>query len=203
MPFLGNVAHIDNTFSCALIVIYTVLSGAGWRQAWDRLGTSEGKREAVAVLSLLLLVFAAFLGTAQTVLRSAYLGQTWGLLIAVPAFVHSYGWSLLAAAALFLWALHLARRRASATAAILICAIAAFAAFHWRMGLQMGVAFHDYVVKPSHRVNLLTHSPAIDAILAERDTPFRVVGFGNDFLPGWSAIYDLEGISGPDALVNP
>jgi len=52
-------------------------------------------------------------------------------------------------------------------------------------------------------VNLQAHSPTIDGIVNENDPPSRVVGFHNDFLPGWSGVYGLEGISGPDALVNP
>jgi hypothetical protein len=203
VPFLGNIAHIDNTFSCALIVIYAVLSGMGWREAWERLGTRDGKREAMAVVILLVLAVAAFLGTAQSVLRSAYMGQTWGLLVTVPTFIQAYGGSLLGASVLLLWALHLWRRNGGATPAVVLCSIAAFGGLHWRMGLQMGNGFFDYVVRPSHRVDVLAPSPAIDAILEQRESPFRVVGFGNDFLPGWSAIYDLEGMSGPDALVNP
>ncbi len=203
VPFLGNIAHVDNSFSCALIVVCAVLSGAGWREAWERLGTREGRREAFAVLALLLLVFAAFLGTAQAGVKGTYWSRTWGQLITVPGFIHAYGWSLLAGAAVLLWALRLARRRGSATPAIVICAITAVGALHWRMGLQVGMGYPDYVVKPSHRVDLLARSPAIDAILARREAPFRVIGFDNDFLPGWSAVYGLEGISGPDALMNP
>jgi hypothetical protein len=52
-------------------------------------------------------------------------------------------------------------------------------------------------------VNLQAESPTIAALLADRAEPFRVAGLGGDFLPGWSGVYDLEGISGPDALVNP
>ena len=202
IPFLGNILHIDNTFSCALIIIFSVLAAMGWREALERLGSRDGKREAVTVCLLVLALFAAYLGTAQAILRGAYSDSTWGRIIAVPPFIHAYGWSLVAAAAVFLWALHRARQRGSPSAAILIYLALAFAAFHWREGLLLGSAYSDYVVTPTGRVDLQARSPTIDAVLAAGDSPSRVIGFHNSLLPGWSIAYDLEGISGPDALVN-
>ncbi|HMD61107.1 MAG TPA: hypothetical protein VKG78_06730 [Opitutaceae bacterium] len=203
IPLLGSILHVDNTFSCALIVICCVLAATGWREALGSLGSTEGGREATAVVSLLVALLAACLGTAQAIVRSAYWDRTWGKLIEVQPFIYGYGLSLVAAAAALLWVLHSGRRRGSLTPAMLICAALAFAAFHWREGLHVGVGFSDYVVKPTRRVDLQAASPTVEAILARRDSPFRVIGFHNDFLPGWSAAYDLEGISGPDALVNP
>jgi hypothetical protein len=203
VPILGNIQHIDNTLSCALIVIFGVLAGVGWKEAWERLGSADGRREAVAVVALLLLVFGAYLGTAQAIVRSGYWQNTWGNLIRLPAFIHGYGWSLMAASALLLWVLHLVRRRGSLTPATLVLAILALGALHWREALQVGTGFAEYVVKPTRRVDLMAPSQTIVAIQAQRDAPFRTLGFHNDLLPGWSIVYGLEGISGPDALVNP
>lgn len=202
VPILGNIQHIDNTVSCALIVACAVLSAAGWAEAWGRLGTSEGRREAVAVLVLLVAVYAAYLGTAQTVMRSGYWQDTWGALVRLPAFIHGYGLSLLAASALLLWALHRGLARGRATEATLVLGLAALGALHWREGQHLATGFPEYVVVPPHRVNLMAPSPAVEAVRSRDGGPFRVVGFGNDMLPGWSIVYGLEGICGPDALVN-
>ena len=203
IPFLGNILHVDNTFSCSLIIIYSVLAATGWREALERLGTRDGKREAAAVVCLSVVVFAAYLGTAQAIVRSAYWDRTWGKIIEVPAFIHGYGWSLVAAGAVLMWALHRVRQRGSPTPAMIMLAVLALGAMHWREGLHLGVGFSDYVVTPPGRVDLQAGSPTVDAILARRDSPFRAIGFHNDLLPGWSIVYNLEGISGPDALVNP
>lgn len=203
VPFLANIAHLDDSFSCTLIVLGSVVAGAGWREAWDRIGTREGRREAIVVLSLLILSVGVLLGTAQAAVKGAYWSRTWGQMVTVPPFVYAYALSLLVAAALLLLVLHSCRRRGSATPAMVILLIAAFGIIHWRMGLQAGTGFKDYVFAPVQRVDLLRSSPAMDLIKKDHGGPFRVVGFGNDFLPGWSAIYDLEGISGPDALMNP
>jgi hypothetical protein len=203
VPFLGNILHIDNSFSCALVVLFAVLSGFGWREAWDRLGTSDGRREAVFVVALFLLILGAYLGTAQTVLRSSFAANTWGRNITLEPFIHGYAWSLVAGAAIFLAALHGMRRRASATPALLICTLIGFGALHWREAFQIGEGFSDYVVRPAKRTILFAESQAIEGIIARRNDPARVLGFHNDLLPGWSIVYGIEGISGPDALMNP
>ncbi|HEY4989096.1 MAG TPA: hypothetical protein VII09_04775, partial [Opitutaceae bacterium] len=202
VPFLGNILHVDNTFSCALVLLFTLLAGLGWTEAWARLAVKEGRAEAAAVVVLIGLVLAAFLGTAQAVLRSAYAEETWGKVITVDRFIYLYGLSLIAGSALLLWVLQSARSRGSWTSAGFICAAAAFAALHWRHGLQISMAFPDYVIMPTGRVDLVAHSPAVDSILARRDSPYRAVGFGDNFFPGWTIAYDIEGISGPDALMN-
>lgn len=203
VPFLGNLLHVDNVFSCGLIVVYAVLAGFGWREAWERLGTHEGRREMWAVVVLMVVLFAAYIGTAQAVVRSAYWDRTWGHFITLPPFIEGYGWSLIAASAVLLGCLRAALVRGAPTPALAILAVTAFGAFHWREGLRTGTGFADYVVAPTSRVDLKADSPTIDALRDARDTPFRVIGFHNDLLPGWSIVYDLEGISGPDALVNP
>jgi hypothetical protein len=203
VPFLGNIMHVDNTFSCVLIVVLTVLSGLGWREAWGRLALAEGRREAVLVVAAVLVLWCAYLGTAQSVLRSAFASHSWGRNITLAPFIHGYGWSLVIAAALFLWALGRMRRQGTATPAMLICACVALGAFHWREMCQVGGGFDDYIVRPGIRAGLFEDSRTIDALRSHPDEPSRTVGFHNDLLPGWSTAYGVEGISGPDALVNP
>jgi hypothetical protein len=203
VPFLGNILHVDNTFSCALIVILGVLSGFGLRDAWERLGTTEGRREAGGVLALAVILFVAYAGTAQTVLRGAYANVTWGRVISVDPFVYAYGASLLAGVALLLGAGSMARRRGALSGGTAVCLALALGIFHWRQGLKLGTEYPTYVVRPTARLDLTAASPAVAAMQARDATPYRALGFYNDLLPGWSIVYGIEGISGPDALVNP
>jgi hypothetical protein len=202
VPLLRNILHVDNTFSCVVIVLFTVLAGAGWRRAWDALGTSDGARDAKAVLILLAALCAVYVGTAQSVVRSAYAAQTWGRIVRLGPFVHLYGLSLFLAAALLLWAIHAARRRGSWTPALALLSVLALGALHWRHGLQEGTAFPDYVVMPTDRVDLTAPSQALKAVQDAGGDPSRTVGFVDNFFPGWSAAYGMEGIGGPDALIN-
>jgi hypothetical protein len=203
IPLLVNVLHIDATFSCVAITILAVLAGLGWKEAWERLGSSDGKRDAVAVLTLLAGLYGAYLGTAQAVVRSAYFESTWGKMIHLGGFVHMYGLSLIVAAALLQWTLHGARRRGTPTPAMALLALLAFALLNWHGGLQVGTRLADDVPVPAPRVDAKARFPTIDALLAHRGTPFRTVGFGDLWFPGGANAYGMEGISGPNALVNP
>ncbi|HEY1763563.1 MAG TPA: hypothetical protein VGF85_01485 [Opitutaceae bacterium] len=202
VPFLGNILHIDNTFSCVLIVVLAVLAGVGWAQALRRLKSGVGRTDAVASLVVLAGIFAIWFGTAQAIVRSAYFDQTWGKLIRVEAFFVLYAISLLAASALLLHVLARVGRRGAWSEALVLLGVLAFAALHWRMGLQLTRSFTQYVIAPADRVDLQADSPAMDAIAGSQATPSRVVGFIDNVFPGWSGIYRLEGLCGPDALVN-
>ena len=202
IPYLGNILHVDNTFSCVLIVMFAVLAGVGWKEALERIGSRDGKWEAGVVMVVLIGIYAAYLGTAQAVVRGYYFDRTWGKLIELGPFIHLYALSLLAAAALLLWVARKVRERGPWSAELVLLGTLSFAALHWRHGLQAGMAFPEYVIMPASRVDLLAHSPAVEAVSSVRDLPSRSVGFVDSFFPGWSAAYGLEGISGPDALMN-
>lgn len=202
VPFLGNILHVDNTFSCSLIVVLAVVSSVGWREAFGRLGMRSGWREGTVVVVLFLILWMALLGTAQAIVRSAYWERTWGKLITVDPFIYGYGLSLAVGLAILLGAVAAMRRRRAPTAALLLVALLGFGMLSWRGALQVNSAYPDYVVQPTRRMNLQADSPALDAIRADAKEPFRVLGFHNDLLPGWSGVYGLEGICGPDALVN-
>ena len=203
IPFLGNILHIDNAFSCALVVILGVLSGFGLRDGWERLGSPDGRREATIVMGLTLGLFAVYFGTAQSVLRSVYAGDTWGRVITLDPFIYGYALSLLTGMAFLLGAGRRLLAPGGARAPSLILVAVALGLFHWREGFKLGGEYPGYVVRPTDREDLTAHSDAVSTIHAAQDAPSRVMGFHNDFLPGWSIVYRLEGISGPDALSNP
>ncbi|HZZ19060.1 MAG TPA: hypothetical protein VFE25_06820, partial [Opitutaceae bacterium] len=96
VPFLGNILHVDNAFSCALVIILSVLSGYGLKDAVQTLGTKEGRGQALFVLGLLIALFAFYFGTAQSVVRTAYENDTWGRVISVDSFIYGYALSLVA-----------------------------------------------------------------------------------------------------------
>ena len=74
---------------------------------------------------------------------------------------------------------------------------------HWRHGMHLQTGFDDYVMNPQTRVNLQARSPAIETMQSGTTQPFRAVGFGANLFPGYNAALGIEGINGPDALVNP
>jgi hypothetical protein len=70
--------------------------------------------------------------------------------------------------------------------------------------MHLRSAHPDYTLNAAPRVELDARSPALAALAADaRGLPGRAVGLGNNLFPGWSGTYGLEGINGPDALMNP
>ena len=211
VPFLANIAHLDNTFTCVLLVLWSVLAGVGLTQAAARLGTREGRGDLlIASLLLFALVFAWF-GYRHAAHRPIFgPGQTFtallpGQTIRASSFVMHYLWVMLAASALLAVVARraLARRRLSAAGGILLvlCGLALV----WRTGLHASaVGFESYVARPTLRTDFHARSAAMEfARATQRAEPTRGYGFSANFFPGWTGVYGLESIHGPDALVNP
>ena len=211
VPFLRNVAHIDNCFSCALVIVWSVLAGVGFAAAIARLGTDEGKADLKVAGAILFFLVLSYLGYGHAVHRSSFAREPvfsalrQGDSIPMSLFVRGYLASILAAAAL---AGLLARRwLLTGRATVGVCAglLACAWAMSWRQALQFpDAAFEGYTIHPGPRTDLHARSAAMGRARARQSTePGRGVGLEATFFPGWSGIYAVEGISGPDALMNP
>ncbi len=211
LPLLGNIAHIDNTFSCALIVLWTLLAGVGLATAAERLGQPEARGDLAIAALLLFAVIFAYVGYGQAAHRAVhgpgttFSGIEAGKMLPVSSFVWgTLAASVAAACVAALVATHALRQRRLTPAGgllLLACALV----WHWRQGLHASsLGFADYIVKPTVRVNFDAPSEAIRLLQeSQLSAPSRGVGLENNFFPGWTGVYGLEGISGPDALVNP
>ncbi|MSU22410.1 MAG: hypothetical protein EXS32_01150 [Opitutus sp.] len=211
LPFLSNVAHLDNTFTCALLVLWSVLAGVGFAQAARRLGTPEGRGDlAAAGLLLFALVFSwiAFrqaahrqifgAGSAVSLLQS-------GQVLPVSAFVWGELGLLLTATLAVAWAARRALKRSALTPALALVLALGLVIMLWRTGLHArSVGYDNYVAHPTVRVNFQARSPAMEWLRsAQAREPGRGFGLHGNFFPGWNGVYGLESIHGPDALVNP
>lgn len=204
IPFLGNVAHIDNSFFCPTITLLGVLAGYGFNSAYQRLGGPEGKGDLIVAGLLLAGLTAHYIAFGHTVQRSTYSYWHWGEQIHRSAFVWLNLAALIAASIALGWAAYLIAQRRVATPATLLVAITALTVLLWRHGLHTGTGFKDYVITPPTRVDFHAKSEAIEAIRADmKDEPSRILGIGGNAFHGWTNAYDLEGIGGPDALMNP
>ncbi len=209
LPFLGNIAHLDNTFSCVLLVLWSVLAGVGFASAAERLGTHEGRHDAlVAGLLLFALVFA-WIGFRQASHRPIF-GPIFsvhlpGQVLAIHPFIWDYLVSLLLAAVVLVVAVHgaLARRACGPGRALLIAAC--LTALLWRHGLHgSAVGYEGFTLRPTTRVDFHAKSGAMEfARAAQAREPGRGFGFYGHVFPGWTGVYGVETVHGPDALVNP
>lgn len=211
IPLLRNVAHLDNTFTCCLIVLWAIMAGVGFSTAAERLAKPEGRGDLVAVGLLLFAMVFAYVGYGHAAHRSVFEpGSTFsglapGQILPVSTFVWNSLLVSLGAALLLAWTLRrsLTIRRLSPAAGLLLITCALI--FHWHEALQaQSVGFTDYTLQPTLRVDLDAPSPAVQFIRRSvAQIPGRSIGLGDNLFPGWTNVYGLEGICGPDALANP
>ncbi|PHX73399.1 MAG: hypothetical protein CK548_01355 [Opitutia bacterium] len=211
LPFLSNIAHLDNTFTCALIVLWSVLAGVGFTAAARRLGTPEGRADLVIAGLLVLALVFAWIASGHSSHRQVFGGgSALSLLLDGKEFpVSTFVWgqlaALLAASVLLALVVHRTLARRHLTAASFLLVVLALTLLLWRTGFHASaVGFDAYTVRPTERVRLLAKSGAMEFLkAAQKAEPSRGFGFHGNFHPGWTGAYGLETIHGPDALVNP
>ena len=209
IPFLSNIAHLDNTFSCVLIVLWAVLAGVGFSEAAGRLGTREGRDDLIIAGLLLFGLVFAWLAFGHAAHRPIY-GPVFtvnqpGRTLLIDPFILDYLIVLLAAITALAVAVHLALRRRRLTAATGLAIAGCTIILLWRHGAHdSALGFEDFVNRPTRRADFHARSEAMEtARAAQTDAPARGYGLHGNFFPGWTGVYGLEGVHGPDALVNP
>jgi hypothetical protein len=204
VPMIKNIYHFDNTFSCVLFILLFVLAGFGLRECHRRMRSTEWRGDWVIVLSIVGLLFGAFLGLTQAAHRSGKTFLVIGQTIPKSDFMWNYGTGLIVALAILPWAWRAVTLRRPAAILWSLVAISAFATLHFRHGMYLVTKFDLYTMNPKKRLDLRTvPSPAINKIKSEMREPARVVGLDWLMTPGFNTVLGLETISGPDALQNP
>lgn len=208
LPFLANVAHVDNTFTCALLILWPVLAAAGFATAARRLGGPEGRSDLiVAGLLLGALVFGwiAFGQAAHKIVAGpTFTVNQPGQTLPVPGFVWGYLAALLFGVALVAFTARRALRHHGFSPALGLVFAVGLVILLWRFGLHArAVGFDDFTVRPTPRANVHARSDAIEFVRRlHAAEPGRGYGIRGNFFPGWTAVYGLETIHGPDALMN-
>jgi hypothetical protein len=209
LPFLGNIAHLDNTFSCALIVLWSVVAGVGFATAAQRLGTPEGRNDLIVGALLLFALVFGWIAFRQAAHRPIF-GPIFsvhlpGQVLAITPFIWDYLAALLVALVVLAIAVHRALARRSFGAARALVIATCIGVLLWRHGLHAGtVGYEDFTARPTERVDFHARSAAMElARAAQAREPSRGFGLHGNFFPGWTGVYGLETIHGPDALVNP
>ena len=204
LPFIGNIQHVDNTFSCVLIIHLLAIAGFGLRSLWDRAARGTWTSNVMIATLLLTTLAAAFLGYTQAAHRSGRSLLDAGETMRFSMFFLASSIALYAGVLLMPWFVRSLRARPS-FGAVLGAGLCLFL-FHFRHGMWMGTKFGYYVMNPANRTNLAAPSPSIADLqsLLEKDTaPARVAGLGGVLVPGFNAVFGFEHFAGADALVNP
>lgn len=202
LPFLGNISHVDNTFSCVLIVLLFPLAGLGLQACRDRFGEREWRGDWAVTLVLAAILAAVYFGGTQAVARADSVAAEARVALPRSPFFLGYAPALFVSLALLpLAARRLLHFRTDVLAAALVAGLA-LAAIHFRHGMYLDTKFNAYVMNPQPRVDLTAPSSAVEFVAKHSSEPARVAGLGGVLLPGFNAVRGLEHFAGPDAVLN-
>jgi len=201
LPFIGNIIHVDNTFSCLLVILLILMAGFGIRAYWEELDRDSWPATLTGTVVLLFFMLALYFGFAQA--ASPHGASFHSHDFKPTPFFEWYTLSLIAAfialplAFRALWK-YPASRFASGIVVVLCLVI-----MHWRFGMYLQTSWDAHVMNPEVRVNFAEKSPAIEFIRAQQAEPSRTLGLGEVLFPGYNSALELEGVNGAEPLMNP
>ena len=195
-PFLGNILHIDNTFSCVAIVCLLVLAGLGV-SAYCLDGHSlKIPRHLLPHDRLFLYVIRPYFGTTQAAQRSTttllHLGEQVPMSrLLLGLFPNTLGGTDQHSS----WRGRFRRSLGQSVGCGLIwrCCFALFFGTGGN-GMHLRTPVDPYVMNPHQRVHLVAKSPVLDAIKTRPQEPVRTAGTDSSFFPGRRSTVCLQEI---------
>jgi hypothetical protein len=203
LPFLGNIHHVDNAFSCIAIICLLVIAGFGIETFWSDCHSPDFRRTCLRVLACLAGLMAVYLGTTEAAQRST---RTW-LQLGEQIPKSNFFWGNSAVLVIALAAAPLIGRFVISNRRVRfwhICSLSLiFILLHWRQGMHLTTPFDAYVMNPKQRTQLIADSsPALALIRSQASEPSRTAGFNYNFFPGYGGAVGVEQIDSANALFN-
>ncbi|SDS25025.1 hypothetical protein [Opitutus sp. GAS368] len=188
IPFVGNIIHTGNTFSCVLMIVVAVLAGCGLRDALERRReTGWGRHLAwvfAGLAALLAVYFAATRGGAKS---PFFTGYATALVLAAAALPLALRWAA----------------RTSRPGVLWVALVLGGPLLLWRHCQFGDTFFNAYAFVPGLRTDLHGASAGAQFLDAQRKEPGRVVGWGNTLFPSYNTALHWESLYGVDAVRNP
>ena len=186
IPFVGNIGHVGNTFSCALLTLFTVLAGFGFRDAWEKLSAPAAGGIMIRLWLAGLALAALYFFTTTQFPKSP--------------FFTGYAAALGLVALLLPLGLHWGLTRPQAPGSLWVVLALGLPLLCWRHAQYGASHFDRYTFVPGPRSNLHAPSPAVAIINADRTQPGRVVGWGLSLYASYNTVLRWEGLYGVDAV---
>ncbi len=187
IPFVGNIIHTGNTFSCVLMILAIVLAGCGLRDAFERRQAGGwGGHFARVVLLLAALLAVYFARTSAWPKSPFFTGYATALVAAALALATGFRWAARLARPGLLW----------------LVVFTGGPLLLWRHCQFGDTFFNAYAFVPGLRTDL--HAPSAGArfLDTQRKEPGRVVGWGNTLFPSYNTALRWESLYGVDAVRN-
>jgi hypothetical protein len=205
IPILGSVMHIDNTFSCVLIVQLFVLAGFGLRCLWREIDAASRRLEMVVLILGLGGILGMYFGMTQVRQRGTSMPEPLQQTGAHNAFYNVYVVLLICSVLCLPWVIRALERNRATVKWLSVVGFLCLLSLHWRLGMHLRTnvdQIDDVVMNPQRRVDFGVHSATID-FLKSRDDVSRTVGFGVILCAGYNTMVGIESIGGPEPLLNP
>jgi hypothetical protein len=202
IPFLGQIYHVDNTFSCVAIVCLLILAGFGIKAFWNDAPTAAFKRIYFRLLASLAVLLTLYLGTTELPQRSTRTVLQAGDYIPKSPFFWGYSFLLVAALAVAPWLFRSAIRANRVRLGQALALALIFLLLHWRHGMHVTTPFDSYVMNPQERTPLIAEaSPAVE-LIRNGPEPSRSAGLHNNLAPGYGGAIGVEQPDSAAPLLN-
>ena len=186
IPFVGNIVHVGNTFSCVLLTLLAVLAGLGFRDAWDRLKDPASYRVIIRLL------------VAGALLAVVYLVATWHT--EKSSFFTGYAVALGLAATLLPLGVHWGLQRPGSPGPLWVVVAIGLPLLAWRHTQFRHSSFDRYDFAPGPRSDFHATSTAARLLNPHLTSPGRVVGWGSNLYASYNTVLRWESVYGVDAV---
>jgi len=188
IPFVANIHHIYNTFSCPLLVVAILLAGCGFRDALTTLPERGWALRLAALLGVVTVLLVLFFlsNRSDYPLSDFFRGYAPALLAALVAVPLGVLWSA----------------RTGRAGPVVIAVVLGLPLLLWRHCQYVETFFNSYAFVPGLRSDLHAPSPGVRYIDRETREPGRRVGWGNSLFPAYHIALKWEGLYGVDTLRN-
>ena len=187
VPLLANINHIGNSFSCALIVLGTVLAGGGIRILLARATGPAWGRECAWFAAFVFVLGWLYYGSVQPTAFSPFVRAYVPSLLLAVVVVHVVAGS---------------RRLRERPGFVAVLLVASAAVLLWRHSTYVSMPFDAYVVNPKVRAAFRAPSPGVAWVDEHMSEPSRPNGIRYNLFSGFNAMLGWEGIYGADPLRN-
>ena len=202
IPFLGQIYHVDNTFSCVAIVCLLILAGFGVKAFWNDAQTADFKRIYFRLLASLAFLLALYLGTTEAAQRSTRTLLQIGDHIPKSPFFWGYSFLLVAALAVAPWLFRNVMRANRVRIGQALSLGSIFLLLHWRHGMHLVTPFDAYVMNPQQRTNLIADASPAVGLIHNAPEPSRSAGLQNNLAPGYGGAIGIEQPDSAAPLLN-
>lgn len=186
VPLLRNIGHVHNTFSCAMVVLFPIVAGFGFRSLLSSAVSRYWQRDCLLAVAIMAVPVYYYFKSSWMVQGSPFFeGYITAILLA----------SLMVYAAITSW------RRNAQTPILLAALSAACALIVWRQGQYLKTPIDDYVFNPRERVDFRVPSPSIELISQKvAQEPSRPAGLHMNLFCGYNQMLNWESIFGVEAV---